>query len=143
MPFYSIICPHCSFAIPITGQGSKTVIRVPHAKVPKPDKPKGPSLAEILVDHYDAYWRVANIFGKPKNFKPSDTATTYMELIAEGATDEMMYRAALALAKGREMQYMPQLLKWLEGRSFLPQNEPPQGTDNAQPNRLLPRLRAE
>jgi len=143
MPDYSIMCPHCSFLIPIVGKGSKTVVRVPHVKVPKPDKPKGPTLAEILQDHFEAYWRVANLFGKSKNFSPSTTAIAYMEVIREGATDEAIYRAALAIQKNREPQYLPQLLKWIEGRSFLPQNEPPQGLADAEPSRLSARSRAE
>jgi len=140
-------CPHCLFLIPITGEGAKTVVKQNKIKVPKAETPKGPSIQDILGDHYDAYWRVAGLFGRTKNFKPSDTATLYMEVLQEGATDGMILTAAARLkAKTSEDKYLPQLVKWLDGRSFLPMNLPPEGINDAPAtsnSRLLSRSHAE
>ena len=140
-------CPHCLFLIPITGEGSKTVVKQKKVKEVKPEKPKGVSLQDVLGEHYDAYWRVAGLFGRIKNFKPSDTATIYQQLIEEGATDDMIFAAAARLkAKTSEDKYLPQLSKWLDGRSFLPSNLPPEGFndgDSVPNSRLASRSHAE
>ena len=61
-----LICPHCTFAIPITGVGSKTVVKVKKARVPKaaPPPEKAISLHDIVGDHYDPYWQVSGLVGK-------------------------------------------------------------------------------
>lgn len=141
-------CPHCMFLIPITGEGAKTVVKQKKVKVPKPDKAKQASLQDILGNHYDGYWKVAGLFPRIKNFKPSDTATLYRQLIDEGATDDMIFTAATRLkAKTSEDKYLPQLAKWLDGRSFLPSNLPPEGINDGDhaptSGRLHARVHAE
>jgi hypothetical protein len=103
-------------------------------------------MADILQDHFNAYWKVASLFGGAKNFQPSATATLYMEAIEDGATDEMIFLHATRLdARTNEKKYRPQLAKWLSGRSYMPDNLPPKGTDDASnpSSRLLSRSRAE
>lgn len=117
----SIVCPHCGFAVPITGVGSKTVVKVSTPIVAKTPKAPaaGPSLKDILGDHYDPYWKVASIFGGAKNFAPTKSAVSYMTHIDAGISDLAIYTAASRLrAKIDDPKYLPQLVKWLEGADF-------------------------
>jgi hypothetical protein len=120
--------------IPITGQGSKTIVKgskIP-VKNPKPEKPK---LKDILGDHFDAYWAVAGPFSKAgKNFAPIGSATAYMAHINAGVTDEQILKASVAYRRyASEPQFLKQLVNWLDAQDFTtapPEFPSPSGAPN-------------
>ena len=131
-----IQCPHCGIFIPVTGAGSKTIVRgiKPATRKPPPDPAAPPKirLKDILGDHFDPYWAVANLFGKGKNFAPIVSATAYMAHINAGATDGQILKTAEAYRRFTEPQYLKQFVNWLNGEDFtitIPESTQPRGTD--------------
>jgi len=149
-----IICPHCGMLIPVTGSGSKTIVKVPgraQSKLPKdPEAPKKVGLKDILGERFDDYWKVANLFGKAKNFAPTYSASAYMEHVAAGAQPQQILIEATRLVRlTSEPKYLPQFLKWLRGQDFLTPVPPPgesehgHGPNSQQNSRLFSRRSAE
>lgn len=117
-----IQCPHCGIMIPVTGAGSKTIVRgtKPAMKKPPPDPALPPKLGlkDVLEDHFDPYWAVASLFGKGKNFAPMASAMAYMQHIKAGATDAQILKSAEAYRRFTEPQYLKQFVNWLNGEDF-------------------------
>jgi len=131
-----IQCPHCLVFIPVTGKGSKTIVRgmKPAAKKPPPDPALPPKigLKDILGEHFDPYWAVAKLFGNKKNFSPIVSATAYMVHINAGATDDQILRVAETYRRFTEPQYLKQLVNWLNGQDFtvtIPESTATRGAD--------------
>lgn len=138
-----LLCPHCSFLIPVTGAGSKTIVKVDAPKKAKPKAdPTKPTIREVLGDHYDSYWLMANLFGRNKNYQPLDTAVLYMNAIYQGFSPAELHAAALQTTRETsEQKFLPQLKRWLEGQGYsLP---PDQGATHGTANRLSARTQAK
>jgi hypothetical protein len=128
-----LTCPHCGFLISITGAGAKTVVKGTKPVIPKPPPaittPPKPGLHDVLREHFDPYFRVANLFGKKKNFAPMLSATAYMGHITAGATDERIFKEADGYVRMTNPEYLKQFVNWLNVQDFT--IIPPEGAKDA------------
>ena len=137
-----ICCPHCGMWIPVSGQGAKTIVKMPglaKTKLPGAEKPKN-DLKTLLGEHYDNYWRLANLFGPNKNYQPMQSAPLYLQAL-QHTTHESIFTQAVRITRLTEPKYLPQLTKWLEGQGYM---TPEEGNpDDITSSRLSSRRRAE
>lgn len=97
------------------------ITTVPRKRV---TKPKDEVSLEAILDGkgsplWEAYWKLAGIFGPAKNPSPKATARLYHLALDGGFKVEHLHEKALELVKATsEQKYLPQLAKWLEGEGY-------------------------
>jgi hypothetical protein len=107
--------------IPNPIQKTKEKDTVPRKRV---TKPKDEVSLEAILDGkgsplWEAYWKLAGIFGPAKNPSPKTTARLYHLALDGGFKVEHLHEKALELAKATsDPKYLPQLAKWLEGEGY-------------------------
>lgn len=99
----------------------KKINTAPRKRVTKPKDEV--SLEAILGGKgsplWEAYWKLAGIFGPAKNPSPKATARLYHFALGGGFKVEHIHEKAQELARATsEQKYLPQLAKWLEGEGY-------------------------
>lgn len=140
-----LVCPHCGMVLPLTGAGSKAIIKVrgavkplkdPNAESPPPkEKP-----LDILGSFYEGWWYLAQQFGYAKNFKASESAKAYLHLIQNGWPVELIkVQTERYIRLTDEKKYLKQMIVWLESLA----ETPPTDEESDAASRLHARDRAE
>jgi hypothetical protein len=85
--------------------------------------PPKEGMREILewdgMDYSSVFWEVLKPFPPDKKSFPLTIAKVFRDAIrSEGATPEILHKAAVALSKARDAQYMPDASKWLKEQGW-------------------------
>lgn len=103
--------------------GTSTPPQAPAKKKPRSEDKPTPKLESILgpADSVDArlYWKLVGIFGSNKNPAPTQTAQAFVDAICKNDVVAILAKAQNLRDSLSGPQYMPQLLKWLEGQGYL------------------------
>ena len=79
---------------------------------------------------WEAYWKVAGVFGPGKNPAPKTTAALYVKATIEFSHEHMFQKAQAMARTVSEQKYLPQLAKWLEGEGYRNPDQPAPGAQH-------------
>ena len=100
------------------------------AKVKIPDSLEGILGGGKGAPTWEAYWKVAGIFGPGKNPAPKTTAALYVKATIEFSHEHMFLKAQAMARTVSEQKYLPQFAKWLEGEGYRSPDQPTQGAQH-------------
>ena len=106
--------------VPGTGDTPPPREAPPKKRTPAPLKPKleailGPKGSPDEVN----YWKLVGIFGAAKNPAPTQTAQAFVDALLKVPVHSILAKAQNLKDTLSGPQYMPQLLKWLDGQGYM------------------------